>query len=176
MINRNKHIGSSLESLFEELGELEEVKTMSEEMESKDIKPEVVQLNTDLIDINCTVCKRTMQVNGFFEGFKFYCGDCSYPPEPCETCEKITCGGECCNCEYCKQRRNEPVKLECVSCGEQNVISSNSKLINFEYGVQDKVILLRATVDIHNCGTCDMKWLDHTAEDAKRNAIKQYLK
>lgn len=63
---------------------------------------------TDLrstFETTCLVCKKPMQVgNEEFVGC-VVCDDCEFPAEPCETCGKEDCDGECCGCVYCVARR-----------------------------------------------------------------------
>jgi hypothetical protein len=59
--------------------------------------------------IKCCKCGSDIETSSLLEeeleGCDFYCDSCWPDPEPCETCGKIECNGECCDCEYCVKRR-----------------------------------------------------------------------
>jgi hypothetical protein len=56
----------------------------------------------------CTRCGRPMEVSQILLdefGEAFVCDACPFQKEPCETCGKDHCQGECCNCETCTSRK-----------------------------------------------------------------------
>jgi hypothetical protein len=65
-----------------------------------------------IFETNCLTCGKPMQVvNEEFVGC-VVCDDCPFPKEPCETCGKLECDGECCDCAYCVQRRSGTMMMK----------------------------------------------------------------
>lgn len=58
-----------------------------------------------VIATNCAGCGKIMHLCKEIAECIVYCDDCPFPNDPCETCGKPECDGECCNCEYCVRRR-----------------------------------------------------------------------
>lgn len=65
----------------------------------------------------CRVCQKDMLVS--CEEFVdcVVCDDCPFPRDPCETCNKPDCDGECCNCEYCIKRRSDELYNQALKDG-----------------------------------------------------------
>jgi hypothetical protein len=64
----------------------------------------------DLVEIPCAGCQKPQLVGKILaEEFSdtLYCGKCfdNRANEPCETCGKSDCDGECCDCQFCIERR-----------------------------------------------------------------------
>lgn len=60
---------------------------------------------SDAVTTHCSGCEKEMLVCEELAGCDIYCDDCPFPEDPCETCGKPECDRECCQCEYCVERR-----------------------------------------------------------------------
>jgi hypothetical protein len=61
----------------------------------------------------CAGCLNVLELSIEIAGCIVYCENCEVPHyEPCETCRKIMCKGDCCMCEFCVERRAGRLEID----------------------------------------------------------------
>ena len=69
---------------------------------------------------------------------------------------------------------NESAALTCPSC-DSDRITSEATTQSFLYGKQREQVELKAKVTVYKCSDCDLQFTDSAAEEARNNAIREYL-
>lgn len=65
-------------------------------------------------------------------------------------------------------------KIECPSCGSNNV-SSTPEVEHFQYGDKDNSAILSASICVHHCASCDFTFTTEDASEIRHEAVCRHL-
>jgi putative zinc finger/helix-turn-helix YgiT family protein len=77
----------------------------------------------------------------------------------------------------CSKNNNlhEDRDLRCPEC-DQNMIETSFEECTFKYGSAENEVELKAVMPIRICKSCELRFMDSEADDARHKAVCKYLK